>query len=76
MGMRGRVPLGSSALDLVAPIGQHVADMRVFAGAQAERDSAGHLQARIPVALGERQQAKTGAVGVLGVALARLPGSF
>ena len=68
--MRGRVPLGGSALDLVAPIGQHVADMRVFAGAQAERDGASRLQSNLAIAFAQGQQAKTGAVGVLGVALA------
>jgi len=70
MGMGGRIPLGCAGLDLIAPIGQHVSDVRVFAGAQAEGDGAGRLQPGLAIAFGEGQQAKASAVGVLGVALA------
>jgi hypothetical protein len=70
MGMAGAAPLGCGGLDLISPIGQHVADMRVFAGAQAQGDGASCLQSGLAIAFGEGQQAKASAVGVLGVALA------
>jgi hypothetical protein len=51
MGVAGAAPLGCGGLGLVAPIGQHVADMRVFAGALAQCDGAGALQSGAAVAL-------------------------
>ncbi len=70
MGVCGRSPLRSGAsLQQVAPVEQDVADVGVFAGAQAQSHGAGRLQPGRAIALGERQQAQAGAVGMLGVGL-------
>jgi len=64
--MVGADPLvGGRWRALVAVVDEDVAHMAVLAGADLQGQHAGRLQPRFAVALGQRQQAETGAVAML-----------